>query len=300
MVVFFNDKVINDIYTLLKKRYKLEPRAERLSVLEAVIYGVCHEGATRGDAEQAMSRFREQFFDWNEVRVSSIEEIQDVLTGPPDAEQRANRLRRFLRQLFEKKYGFDLDSLTKKSLKDSIKDLSDYEAMESDYVLATVIQQALGGHAMPVDASIQRGLVRLEVVDESADVHSIRSLLERAVPKNRGTEFIDLMEELTHDTCVAGPPDCPRCELRKICPTGLARLAIDKASARSATRGKPVLAPAPLQATKAPATPEKATLPKPSSAKTPAIDASKKGPSQNTKPAPTPTPPAKGGKPKSK
>ena len=40
------------------------------------------------------------------------------------------------------------------------------------------------------------------------------------MPKNRGREFADLIEELAHDTCVEGEPDCPRCELRKICPTG--------------------------------------------------------------------------------
>ena len=43
------------------------------------------------------------------------------------------------------------------------------------------------------------------------------------MPKNRGGEFVDLIEDLAHDTCVEGEPDCPRCELRKICPTGLAR-----------------------------------------------------------------------------
>src|SRR5262249_24005666 len=52
---------------------------------------------------------------------------------------------------------------------------------------------------------------------------ALRSLLERSVPKNRAAEFLDLVEELAHDTCVEGEPDCPRCELRKLCPTGIAR-----------------------------------------------------------------------------
>ena len=43
-------------------------------------------------------------------------------------------------------------------------------------------------------------------------------MVERAVPKNRGAEFLDLLEDLANDTCVAGEPECPRCELRKICP----------------------------------------------------------------------------------
>ncbi|MDB5350294.1 MAG: putative endoIII-related endonuclease [Planctomycetota bacterium] len=241
-------QLLNEVYTLLKKRYKLEPRSERLTVLEAVVYGICHEGTTREQAEQALSRFRDQFFDWNEVRVSSIEEIRDTLAGQPDSEERANRLRRFLRQLFEKTYGFALDGLSKKPLKESIKSLQEYEAMGGDYVLATVIQQALGGHAMPVDEPILRGLRRLGVIDEGADAASVRSLLERAVPKNRGVEFVDLMEELTHDTCVAGPPDCFRCELKKICPTGQARLTSEKAAAKVAAKDAAKASKAPLAA----------------------------------------------------
>jgi endonuclease III len=232
-------QLLNEVLTLLKKRYKLESRAEKLSVLEAIIYGICHEGSTRAEAEHALNRFRTEFFDWNEVRVSSIEEIQSILAGQPEAEERANRLRRFLRQLFEKTYEFTLDSLVKKPLKESVKLLSEYDAMSSDYVLATVIQQGLGGHAMPVDTPIKRALIRLGVVDESANVHAIRSLLEHAIPKTRGNEFIDLMEELAHDTCVAGLPDCPRCDLRKICPTGQARAASDKTAAKAATKAKP-------------------------------------------------------------
>ena len=146
-----------------------------------------------------------------------------MLAGLPNPEDRAYRLRRFLRQLFEKTYGFNLDPLAKKPLKESIKALREYEVFASDYVMAIVIQQTLGGHAIPVDAPIRRALVRLGVADLQTDVATLRGILERAVPKNRGAEFVDLIEDLAHDTCVEGPPDCPRCELRKICPTGLAR-----------------------------------------------------------------------------
>src|SRR3954467_5767000 len=109
-------QLLNEVHTLLKRRYK--PKADRgnghLPVLEAVVYGICHEGTTREQANQALSRFKDNFFDWNEVRVSSLEEIQGGLAGLPDTEGRAFRIRRFLRQLFEKTYGFALEGLTKK------------------------------------------------------------------------------------------------------------------------------------------------------------------------------------------
>src|SRR4051812_30622464 len=179
---------LTEIHAHLKKRYKLEPRPERLTILEAVIYGICHEGVTREQANQALSRFKDDFFDWNEVRVSAIEEIEGALAGLPDTEARAQRIRRFLRQLFERTYGFTLESLTKKTLKDAVKTLQEYEAFSSDYVLATVIQHALGGHAIPVDEPARRALARIGVADSTTDNPTLRGTLERAVPKNRGNE----------------------------------------------------------------------------------------------------------------
>ncbi|QDV38065.1 endonuclease III domain-containing protein [Tautonia plasticadhaerens] len=216
-------QILDKIHPLLAKRYKLGPREAKLSVLEAVLYGICHEGTTREQANQAINRFKDAFFDWNELRVSSVEEIQDALAGLPDPGVKAQRLRRFLRQLFFRTYKFELDHLGKKPLKESIKALQEFEAMNSDFVLATVVQQALGGHAMPVDEPIRRCLVRLGFADEATPPEAIRSALERAVPKAKGLEFVDLLEELAHDTCVAGEPDCPECVLLKQCPTGQAR-----------------------------------------------------------------------------
>ena len=105
-------QLLNEVHALLKKRYKPKPDPSpgRLSVLEGIVYGICHEGTTREQANQALSRFKDDFFDWNEVRVSSVDEIKGMLAGLPDPEDRAYRLRRFLRQLFEKTYGFNLDA----------------------------------------------------------------------------------------------------------------------------------------------------------------------------------------------
>ena len=256
-------QLLNTVHGLLKKRYKLEPRPERMSVLEAVVYGICHEGTTREQANQALSRFKDEFFDWNEVRVSSLKEIQGILAGLSDTEDRARRIRRFLQQLFNKTYSFNaLDALAKKPFKEAVKTLEEYEALNNDYVLATVLQMALGGHAIPIDAPLRRGLERLGIAEAKMDNEALRGTLERAVPKNRGGEFADLLEELTHDTCVEGEPDCPRCELKKVCPTGQTRLAADAAAAKLAAKkakaaATAASAPAPKKAAPAPKAPAK-------------------------------------------
>jgi endonuclease III len=230
-------------------------------VLKAVVYGICHEDTTREQANQAISRFNDEFFDWNEIRVSSLEEIQESLAGVADPEPKAQRIRRFLRQLFNRTYGFTLDALVKKPLKEALKVLQTYDAFSSDYVTATVIQQALGGHAIPIDKGAHRVLDRLGISEP--DVSTLRAVVERAVPKNRGAEFLDLIEDLANDTCVEGTPDCPHCELRKICQFALTHK--DEAHSHAPARthkdaSKPVKAkaaeppPPPATAKKAPQT----------------------------------------------
>ena len=118
-----------------------------------------------------------------------------------------------------------------------------------------MIQQALGGHAIPVDEPARRVLERLGVADAETDNPTLRAVLERAVPKNRGAEFVDLIEELAHDTCVEGEPDCPRCELRKICPTGVARQeqaasAVEIVTAEAAAKTAPAKSKEPAAPTK--------------------------------------------------
>jgi endonuclease-3 len=226
-------QLLTNVYTLLKRRYKpkLDRNASRLSVLRATVYGICHEDTTREHANQALSRFNDEFFDWNEVRVSSVDEIQENLAGIPEPEQKARNIRRFLRQLFNRTYGFTLDALIKRPLKEALKVLRTYEAFESDYVTATVIQQALGGHAIPIDRSARRALDRLGILESA--VPALRSMVERSIPKNRGAEFLDLIEDLVNDTCVEIKPDCVHCELRKICQFAVER----KHEAHSAAAG---------------------------------------------------------------
>ena len=125
---------LNDVHGVLKKHYKPkpEPSAPRFTVLEAVVYGICHEGTTREQANQAAPREAQgRFFDWNEVRVSTIEEIRSGTGGfTGDRGSRRQRIRRFLRQLFERTYSFNLETLVKKPLKESLKVLNEYEAFQ--------------------------------------------------------------------------------------------------------------------------------------------------------------------------
>ena len=152
-------RVLNHLFSGLKKRYGA-PEPEPRPILEQLIYAICREGTTRDKADQAFRALRERFFDWNEIRVSSAREIEEVLHELPHADSRAQRLISLLQEVFETTFSFDLESLHKKGLKQAAKQLGRYEAT-NDHSVAWVIQQSLGGHAIPLDDAALRVVRRL-------------------------------------------------------------------------------------------------------------------------------------------
>ena len=190
-----------------------------LPVLEQFIFGICREDATPEMAQQAYDNLRSQFFDWNEIRVSSIGEIEDALGGLSDTETRANRIIGFLQDVFETNYAFNLDSIQKKGMKDASKNLKGLKAA-NDYVIAWVIQRSLGGHAMPTDGATVRVVQRLGLIEsQTTEPEALRSSLEHLVPKAKGTHFTDAISILAEQVCWEETPRCGRCPMKESCPS---------------------------------------------------------------------------------
>ena len=211
---------------------------ETLPVLEQFIYGLCRENATREQADSAFENLKDRFFDWNEIRVSSNRELEEVMEGLSDTEPRAQRLISFLQEVFETEFSFDLESLQKKGLKVAAKALVRYAA-SNDYVGAWVVQRSLGGHAIPVDAPTLRCSKRLGIIDAEADeIEAIRATLEHLVPKTKNHAFTDAISDIAEQFCWEDEPNCSECPLRADCPTGHEANAEAVAAGR-ATRAKP-------------------------------------------------------------
>jgi endonuclease-3 len=214
-------RLLTHLFAALKKAYDPNDPPSR-SVLEQFLYALCRENATREQADEAFRTLREQFFDWNEVRVSSARELEESLADLSEPEVRAQRIISFLQEVFETTFSFDLEPLHKKGLKQAAKQLSRYQAAD-DYAVSWVVQQTLGGHAIPLDAPTLRVLRRLGLIDEDQDdPEAIRASLEHQVPKAKAPLFSDLVSYLAAEVCWEDDPNCSACPLASECPTGKA------------------------------------------------------------------------------
>jgi endonuclease III len=212
-------KTLDHVFTALKKRYDVPEPVQR-SVLEHLLYAVVREGTTHEKADKAFQNLKEKFVDWNEVRVSTVQELCDAMGPLPEVATRAQRLIGILQEWFELTYSFDMEEVAKKGLKEGAKKISRLNDAD-DYSVAWVMQNGLGGHAIPLDGPSIRVLRRLGVLDgESESLESLRGTIEHFVPKVKGSAFVELLSQHADELCVEDHPKCGKCPLLDECPTG--------------------------------------------------------------------------------
>ncbi|MCC6125716.1 MAG: hypothetical protein IT426_12185 [Pirellulales bacterium] len=186
------------LHKVLKKHYKPVPTNAGRTLMEHLLFACCLEDARYEAAEEAFAALVHTFFDWNEVRVTSISELSEVMACLPDPRAAANRIKRILHAVFEARFNFDLEDSKKKNLGPTIKWLEELDGATRSAV-AFVVQASLGGHAIPIDAGAMAILKLLDLVSEKDAEKGEVPGLERAIPKSKGVEFGSLLHQFAAD-----------------------------------------------------------------------------------------------------
>ncbi|HWB13680.1 MAG TPA: hypothetical protein VG826_30925 [Pirellulales bacterium] len=189
--------LINKMHKVLKKHYEPTLIPER-PALEHLLYACCLENAPYEAADKAYAALSTAFFDWNEVRVSTVKELAEVMHMLPEPATAASNVKHVLQTVFEATYSFDVESLKKMPLGQAQQKLQKYDGV-TPFALAYVTQAALGGHAIPLDRGLLEvfGILGLATEQEKT-AHAVPGL-ERAIPKNKGVEFASLAHRLAAD-----------------------------------------------------------------------------------------------------
>ena len=195
--------LLNKLHRVLKQHYKpVAPPSDR-PLLEHMLFACCLENAPFETAERVYEHLSKSFFDWNEVRVSTLTELTEAMRSLPDPLAAASNLKRILQGVFESTYSFELETLKKQNISQGLKHLEKLGGT-TPFVLAYITQSALAGHAIPLDRGALDVLCVLGIISPSESQSGKVSGLERIVPKNKGVEFGSLLHQLVADY-VANP-----------------------------------------------------------------------------------------------
>ncbi len=186
---------INKVLKTTKKHFQpVEIPADR-SLLEHLIFACCAENSLYDVANEVFASLSSDYFDWNEVRVTSIRELAEVMKKLNDPEAAATRLKRVLQSVFETHYSFDLELMKKQNIGQTVKQMESYNGT-TNYIVAFVTQNALGGHSIPINRGLLESMRVVGVISDSEASKGSVPGLERVVPKSKGIEVGTILHQL--------------------------------------------------------------------------------------------------------
>jgi endonuclease-3 len=193
--------IAKKIVFALKKRYKGSAPKKDLPILETMLYAICLENAPVRLADVAYERLHTEFHDLNEVRVSSIAELEHAFRDMSDPEWRAMRIRSVLQYVFEKQFAFEFESLRRKTLELATKQLGRIKSL-TPFVRSYTLQSALGVHVVPLDDRMLRTAKWLGLVDSGFAIDQAADSLKSVVRKNDTPLFCYCLRKLANDAAV--------------------------------------------------------------------------------------------------
>jgi len=191
-------EVCKKVLASLKKRYSTGALKPELPVLETMLYAICLENSPPEKADEGYARLLNGFHDLNEIRVSSVYELERLFADFEMPEWRALRVKNVLQYVFEATYSFDFDSLKRKTSELAAKQLNKIKSL-SPYVRSFVQQNSLGNHVLPIDDRMHAALLWMGLTDSASTPDQTGESLRSHVRKADAQLFCYLLHSLASD-----------------------------------------------------------------------------------------------------
>ena len=184
--------MIVKLYKAVKKDFQpITPPSNR-TVIDHAIYACCLENSTAEEADESLAKLQENYFDWNEVRVTTDRELATTVKSLTDPLQAATRVKKMLYGIFETYYQFDLEFLKKENLGKAVQSFNKMVGV-TPFAISYISQHGLGGHSIPTDKALLDLMHVLGIISEDEATKGKIPGLERAIPKAKGMEFLSLI-----------------------------------------------------------------------------------------------------------
>jgi len=203
-------KACKKLMSLLHKDYGKVVPTFGMPVLETMLFAACLEDDSWEAAEQGFERLNKQYFDLNEVRVSSVAEIEETLSGMRKGDWSGLRIRSILRFVFESTYTYDYEKLKRLTQDSAQKRLKKIDNM-SPFIRNFTVQHSLGGYLVSLDAASTQAAIHLGLVPPGSTEEQAGEFLKPGLKKAETFPFTCALRCLATDPRfierLSEPPD---------------------------------------------------------------------------------------------
>jgi len=200
----------------LEQHYGKPKRRVPENLLEEILCAILSQGTTQDKARKAFQRLKNAMEDWNEVRVSTLEEIVEIIPAFSKEVKKARQIRALLVCLFLTQNTLDLDFLLAWPPDKVDKYLRELDCLDGA-VVDQIMLEYFGRQSLPVNEDLLRVAKRVGILDAAVRREQASTELENIVPATRMFPFYVLMTRLGVETCTARSVADSRCPIRSMC-----------------------------------------------------------------------------------
>jgi endonuclease-3 len=187
-------------------------------ILDLIIFHKLHSAMAADLALKSYRQLREKFVDWNEVRISSVREIQEELAGAPDSLQLAVFIKDLLEFVHRERQDVSLEFLAEQNLGDIRRYLKQVRGLDSATV-GLILRLKKEHPVFPLNHAMESVLERLGLLRREATKDRKEKALNELVDPGQVLTLHHFILNHSHELC---PPDvanvdCPRCGMRHLC-----------------------------------------------------------------------------------
>ncbi|MHC4425362.1 MAG: hypothetical protein ACYSYV_04600 [Planctomycetota bacterium] len=186
-------KKIRALYRTLRRKYPKVQEVRHEEVADAIVRAIISAELNERATDSAIKRFADYFVDWNDLRVSRVEEIVEVLgKDTPATRDIASTIVRVLNGIFGQYHKVSLDALKtigKRPAKQALEKIDGTSRFVVDYCMLT----SLRGHAIPLTKKMIEYLRSNELVQPEADGQQVGGFLAKQISAKNGYDFYALL-----------------------------------------------------------------------------------------------------------
>lgn len=192
---------------------------EESSLFEAGLLLILMRELTEPQAQKAQRGLMKAYPDWNELRVSQIQEFEELIPSKSRELrlQVATAVRSYLQEVYQKNHGFDLEYL-REDLVEAAKFLSQFPFLGGG--AAHVLLFLAGTGEVPMSLGMIRVLYRTGAMKRTSSLKKAQAHLDPVVPVGRRAEFGMRFGTVVEKWCDSKRPLCWECPLLESCPNG--------------------------------------------------------------------------------
>ncbi|MBN2000289.1 endonuclease III [candidate division KSB1 bacterium] len=186
--------------------------------LSSMIKTILSQNTNDKNRDMAYHRLKERYPDWSLLLDEPTSDIADTIRPAGLANQKSERIQKFLHWIVERTGELNLDFLCEMQPDHAIETFTQLKGIGIK-TIAVVLMFTCGVDIFPVDTHVHRICRKLNLVPENASAEKTHFLMQPLVPDGKSFSLHMNFLKLGRTICKARQPLCGKCPIAHLCPS---------------------------------------------------------------------------------